>query len=145
MSVHQRQVYNCDSLLAGLSLFDRMSSKVLHSHCDSDEKVVPEELVTLASFLHKCSTFFIGWFCSCFLTFILFSAFALNALCHLCITYCLISPITHDTARGAPELGRMPSYPVTVLKEKRLNIPGFPFKWIHSKIWSLKRARIPYD
>lgn len=52
--------YNCDSLLAGLSLFDRKSAKVLHSRCDSDEKVVPEELAALASSLHECSTFLLG-------------------------------------------------------------------------------------
>lgn len=50
--------YNCDSLLAGLSLFDRMSSRVLHSHCDSDEKAIPEELVTLASSLTSAVSFY---------------------------------------------------------------------------------------
>lgn len=92
--------YNCDSLLAGLSLFDRMSSKVLHSHCDSDEKVVPEEPATLASSL----IFLLGDYVHVSSLLILSSTFSLNALCHLCTVHCLPSPMAHDTARGAPEL-----------------------------------------
>lgn len=129
--------YNCDSLLAGLSLFDRMSSKVLHSHCDSDEKVVPGEPATLASSLHECSVFLLGDYVHVSSLLILSSAFSLNALCHLCTVHCLPSPMAHDTARGAPELCRTPGYPITGLKGKRLN----PFQSLVSK----KRRRIPYD
>lgn len=109
--------YNCDSLLAGLSLFDRMSSKVLHSHCDSDEKVVPEEPATLASSL----VFLLGDYVHVSSLLILSSTFSLNALCHLCTVHCLPSPMAHDTARGAPELCWTPGYPITGLKGKRLN------------------------
>lgn len=93
-----------------------MSSKVLHSHCDSDEKVVPEEPATLASSL----VFLLGDYVHVSSLLILSSAFSLNALCHLCTVHCLPSPMAHNTARGAPELCWTPGYPITGLKGKRL-------------------------
>lgn len=66
----------------GLSLFDRMSSKILHSHCNSNYKVIPKESSHVDLVSLELPYILLVNYISVSSVVNFFSALILNALCH---------------------------------------------------------------